>query len=80
MLGIGEHVHGLDAADAVAALTEQVQVTGKGLRVAGDVDNAPGRGFQQGSDKAPVAAGAGRKPVLPGHLPYSAGVAAASPA
>lgn len=60
MVGIGKHVHRLDAADAVAALADHVQVPGQGLRIAGDVDNALGRCFQQGADEALVAAGAGR--------------------
>lgn len=60
MVGIREHIHRLDAADAVVPGAEQVQVPGKGLRIAGDVDDALGRCFQQRADEALVAAGAGR--------------------
>ena len=56
----GEHVHGPDAADAVAARGQHLQIPRQGLRVAGDVDHPVGGGLQQGLEKALIAAGAGR--------------------
>ena len=60
MLGIGEHVDRLDAAELVAAGEEHVEVAALGVDIAGDIDDALRRAFEQRGEKALVAPGAGR--------------------
>ena len=56
----GEEVKGFGVDGAVAALLQQAEVPGQGGRVAGDVDDAPGRHLCHGLDDVGADALAGR--------------------
>ena len=47
MLGVGEHIDRLDAAELVAAGEEHVEVAALGVDIAGDIDDALRRTFEQ---------------------------------
>ena len=60
MLGVGEHIDGLEEGDAVAALLQQGKVTRLCFGAAADVDDAAGRQPDGGGEKLRRAAAAGR--------------------
>ena len=60
VLGVGEHIDRLDAAELVAAGEEHVEVAALGVDIAGDIDDAFWRAFEQRGEKALIAPGAGR--------------------
>ena len=60
MLGVGEHIDRLDAAELIAAGEEYVEVAALSIDIAGDIDDAPRCAFEQRGEKALVAPGTGR--------------------
>lgn len=60
MIRVGEHIHRLDGFRAVAVMDEKGEVPRLCFGVAGNINDPAGREHGKGSEKAFVAAGAGR--------------------
>lgn len=60
MIRKGEHIDGGDAADGVAALCDEAEITGEGFGVAGDIDYPPGVEPEERVYEFTAASGAGR--------------------
>lgn len=60
MIGVREHINGLDGFDAVAVAGEVFQIAGQSLGVAGDINDTLWREGDGGRKESLIAAGAGR--------------------
>ena len=60
VVGLGEHIHGLDFGDPVASADQDIEVAGEGRRVAGYVGHSVGGEFKEGIERLGVASGSGR--------------------
>lgn len=77
VVGLGEHVHGADGAQPVAALHQEGQVAGQGGRVAGDGDDLPGfEAGQKGRGLAQTLAGRIKEDGVEAGLLFDEGVQA----
>ena len=59
MVGLGEHVEGVDGFDFITLLSETFEVAGEGAGVAADVDDVLGSQFYQCIQRFGVQTGAG---------------------